>query len=81
MNANLLDLYADYLISSFGQATATGLSDVLTGQYSHDAIAGFLSCREYTLKDLWLSVKSTVRAIESDKGVLILTIPFKKKME
>jgi len=31
----LMDLYTDYLISSFGQATATGLSELLGGEISH----------------------------------------------
>jgi DDE superfamily endonuclease len=83
LNADLLDLYTDYLISSFGQTTATGLSEMLTGQYSHDAITRFLSNREYTSKDLWLSVKTTVRTVESDRGVLIFddTIQEKKWSE
>ena len=42
----MLDLYTDCLISSFGQTTATGLSDMLTCQYSHDAVAGFVTISE-----------------------------------
>ncbi len=37
MNA-ILDLYNDYLISSFGEVTATGLSELGGGQISHDKI-------------------------------------------
>lgn len=33
-----LDLYSDYLISSFGLVTATGLSELVGGQISHDKI-------------------------------------------
>jgi hypothetical protein len=35
MDKSLLELYTDYLISSFGQTTATGLSQLLDGQISH----------------------------------------------
>ena len=34
----MFDLYRDYLISSFGQTTATGLSALLDGLISHDRI-------------------------------------------
>ena len=33
-----LDLYTDYLLSTFGAATATGLSAMLDGDVSHDQI-------------------------------------------
>ena len=36
-----LDLYTDYLLSTFGAATATGLSAMLEGDVSHDQITGF----------------------------------------
>ena len=36
MDKPMLDLYADYLISSFGPTTATGLSRLLQAQLSHD---------------------------------------------
>lgn len=51
MNQKLLDLYTDYLSVTFGYATATGLSNMLDGSISHDAISRFLSEREYTPKD------------------------------
>lgn len=65
------NLYADHLLSTFGAATATGLSAMVEGQVSHDQVTRFLSAREYTSKDLWLQVKSTVRSVESEDGVLI----------
>ena len=34
MNKELAELYSDYLLSSFGAATATGLSDMLEGEVS-----------------------------------------------
>lgn len=66
-----LDLYTDYLISGFGQTTATGLSAMVDGEVSHDHVTRFLSKRLYTSKDLWLQVKSTVRLVEQEDGVLI----------
>lgn len=67
-----LELYTDYLISTFGQATATGLSSMVNGEISHDHITRFLSGSEFTSKDLWLHVKPIVRQIESaGEGVLI----------
>ena len=66
-----LDLYADYLLSTFGAATATGLSAMVEGDVSHDQVTRFLSAQEYTSKDLWQQVKSTIRSIERDDGVLI----------
>ena len=39
----VLDLYTDYLLSSFGRTTATGLSDLLDGEISHDRISRFLA--------------------------------------
>ena len=74
-----LDLYADYLLSTFGAATATGLSAMVEGEVSHDQITRFLSAQEYTSKDLWQQVKSTVRSIERDDGVLIFDDTIQEK--
>jgi hypothetical protein len=74
-----LELYTDYLLSTFGQATATGLSAMVNGEMSHDHVTRFLSEREYTSKDLWLQVKSTVRHIERDDGVLIFDDTIQEK--
>ncbi len=68
----LLDLYSDYLISSFGATTGTGLAALLGGAVSHDRIQRFLAGRDFTSADLWLLVKPPVRAIEQDDGVLIV---------
>ena len=48
MENNLIDLYTDYLISRFDQATATGLSKVFDGEISHDKITRFLSSKQFT---------------------------------
>ena len=74
-----LELYTDYLISTFGSATATGLSAMVDGDVSHDRMTRFLSERQYTSKDLWLQVKSTVRQIERDDGVLIFDDTIQEK--
>ena len=71
-NDEILDLYSDYLISSFGQTTATGLSALLGGQISHDRIRRFLAGPTQTSVDLWQRVKPHIRAIQRDDGVLIL---------
>ncbi len=74
-----LDLYTDYLLSTFGSATATGLSAMVEGEVSHDRITRFLSEQDYTSKDLWQQVKTTVRMIERDDGVLIFDDTIQEK--
>lgn len=72
MNKNLLDIYSDYLIAQNGYATATGLSQLLDGEVSHDKITRFLNSKEASSRDLWEYVKPEVRKLESkDEGVLI----------
>ena len=71
-NDDLLDLYSDYLISSFGPTTATGLAALLEGTVSHDRVQRFLANAQRTSADLWHLVKPHVRAIQSEAGVLII---------
>lgn len=71
MDKNLLDLYTDYLMTSTSLASATGLSEILDNQISHDKITRFLSRGDFTSKDLWNKVKPVVRKLESEEGVLI----------
>ncbi len=71
MDKQQLELYTDYLISNCGYATATGLSAMVDGAVSHNRVTRFLSAREYTSKDLWREVKSRVRQMEGEQGVLI----------
>jgi hypothetical protein len=68
----LLDIYTDYLISSFGLTTGTGLSRLLDGAISHDQIQRFLASPVKSSTDLWQVVKPYVRQIQSDAGVLIV---------
>jgi hypothetical protein len=79
MKKEFLELYSDYLISTFGNATATGLSRMVEGQVSHDQITRFLSGEEYTSKDLWIQVKGTVRKVEREDGVLIFDDTIQEK--
>ena len=67
----LLEIYSDDIISSFGPTTATNLSRLLEGEISHDQITRFLSYSSFSSSYLWLSVKQTVREIENETGVLI----------
>lgn len=68
----LLDIYTDYLISSFGLTTGTGLSRLLDGAISHDQIQRFLSGKAQNGKDFWKVVKPYVRQIQSKDGDLIV---------
>jgi DDE superfamily endonuclease len=79
MNAGLLEIYSDYLLSSFGQTTATGLSSLLDGAISHDQVTRFLSWDDYDSKLLWRHVKRTVREIEQEDGVLIFDDTIQEK--
>jgi hypothetical protein len=74
-----LDLYTDYLLSTFGAATATGLSAMVEGEVSHDRVTRFLSGHDFTSKDLWQHVKPVVRSIENSEGVLIFDDTIQQK--
>jgi len=63
-----MDLYTDYLLSSFGQATATGLSAMLDKAISHDDVTRFLNQIEAGSKALWEQVKPVVRSAEKELG-------------
>ena len=69
---NLLDLYSDYLISSFGPTTATGLSTLLKGNLSHDQVTRYLSGKVRTSADLWQIAKPFVRRVQNDQGAIIV---------
>lgn len=68
MNRNLLDIYSDYLIAQNHYASATGLSDLLDGEISHDRITRFLNKQPAGSKELWQYVKPELRKIEQDTG-------------
>jgi hypothetical protein len=68
----LLDIYTDYLISSFGLTTGTGLSRLLNGEISHDRIQRFLASPSRSGKEFWKVVKPFVRQMQSEVGDLII---------
>lgn len=75
----MLDIYSDYLIASFSQTSATGLSNLLNGEISHDQVTRFLSQDKKTAKDLWLIAKPFVKKIQSEQGVLIIDDSIEEK--
>ena len=50
------DIYTDYLISSFGQTSATKLSEATDHLLSHDQITRFLLGANYSSKTVWKRV-------------------------
>lgn len=79
MEKSLLDLYTDYLISSFGPTTATGLGRLLEGEISHDQVTRFLASAPKTSADLWRQAKPLLRQVESAAGVLIIDDSIEEK--
>lgn len=79
MNKDLLDLYSDYLLSSFSHVTATGLSRMTGGEISHDRITRFLASEEMDSRALWRLVKSLARQVEGDDGVLVIDDTIEEK--
>jgi hypothetical protein len=67
-----LDLYTDYLLSSFGQTSATGLSRLLDQEFSHDQVTDFLTHSAYDGKALWQVVKPLVRKVQRADGVIVV---------
>jgi hypothetical protein len=72
MDKSGLDIYTDYLMSSFGLTTATGLSDLLGGTLSHDRISRFLKAEDFASAQLWQLVKPLVRQHQDENAVLII---------
>ena len=64
-------MYSDYIISSFGKITATGMSELIEGELSHDQITNRLRMYPSGSQDLWKIVKPTIREYEDNDGVLI----------
>ncbi len=79
MKKELLDLYADYLISSFGATTATGLSKLLEGQVSHDQITRLLAGKRQGSAERWQLLKPQVRKRQSAEGVMIMDDSIEEK--
>ena len=66
------DLSTDYLLSSFGQTTATSLASLLDGAVSHDQVTRFLNQAHAVSPTRWQLVKPLVRQVQSPAGVLIV---------
>ncbi len=64
-----LDIYTDYLISSTGQTSATGLSRLYDGAISHDQVTRLLTNLYLESKDLWSKSKPLIRSAEQGKAV------------
>ncbi len=79
MDKHLLELYSDYLLSSFGATTATGLSALVDGAVSHDQVARFLSGADYDGQTLWQQVKPLVHKIQQTNGMLIVDDTIQEK--
>jgi len=60
MANKILDIYSDYLICQNKYATATGLSDLLSGDISHDKITKYLNSEDLGSKELWVYVKPQI---------------------
>ena len=67
-----MDLYSDYLISSCGLATATGMSAALDNRITHDRITDLLNSNYISSRRLWPEVKPLCEEIEQDDAVLII---------
>ena len=77
---NILDIYSDYLICQNKYATATGLSDLLSGDISHDKITKYLNSVDLGSKELWKYAKPQIRKHEDQQGgVLILDDSIEEK--
>ena len=79
MNKDLLELYSDYLLSSFSHVTVTSLSRMTGGEISHDRITRFLASEEMDSRALWRLVKSLARQVEGDDGVLVIDDTIEEK--
>jgi hypothetical protein len=79
MDKALLDLYSDYLLSSFSLTTATGLSSLLDNAYSHDQITRFLGQPRYDQKEYWQVIKPVVRQVEQADGAILVDDTIEEK--
>lgn len=66
----LMDLYTDFLTSSPNVASALVFSEVLNKSFSHDSLTRMLAQSELSQKEYWRSIKSIVRRIEIEQGVI-----------
>ncbi len=69
MTTCTLDLYTDYLLSSTGPTTATGLSRLVDGALSHDHITRWLRNSAWHSADIWRQAKPLIRQAEAQRPV------------
>lgn len=69
-DVTILDLYTDYLVSSFQKVTSQGLSNLLDGQLSHDRISRMLGNRQFTQREYWQAIKPIVRRTQTPRGII-----------
>lgn len=69
---DIFDLYTDYLLSSFSQVSATGLSKSTCNEVSHDQATRLLAQKGLDQKAYWKMVKKSARIIENSESVLIV---------
>ncbi len=79
MNEEMLELYSDYLISSFSYTTATGLSRMVDGAICHDKVTQFLSSEDLDAATLWKKTKPMIREYEKATGVLVVDDTIEEK--
>lgn len=75
----LFDIYSDYLLSSFGPTTATGLARLVGGSVSHDEFTRMLAGAVQSSAGWWQRVKPLVRQNERKDGVLIFDDSIEEK--
>ncbi|MBC8083935.1 MAG: transposase [Hymenobacter sp.] len=63
-----LDLYTDYLLSSTGPTTATGLLRLVDGALSHDHITRWLRNATYGSAQVWRQAKALIRQAEAQRS-------------
>lgn len=78
-NSQILEIYTDFLLSSFTLVTATGLAKLLDNGYSHDQISRFLSQGKFDNKDFWKCMKRLIRQVETDTSVLVIDDTIEEK--
>ena len=72
MDDKLFDLYSDYLLSSFAATTATGMSALMDNTISHDQVSRMLNGRKREPQAWWQMVKSAVRTMQGEEGVITI---------
>ena len=63
-----LNLYTDYLLSSTGQISATGLSRLFDGHISHDQMIRWLTSIYLDSQQVWTHAKPLIRQTERELG-------------